>query len=353
MVKLRICLILVILAGLLSACNQSSSNGKESLLSETATPETPIMSEQTEAEDDEPYVDSEAPETPVISEQTEIENDESDVDTETPATPAVSEKPGVENDEPFVDNDVPVDTMPGGSDYENMPSLIGFWHSAPNFNEGFKEFYRFFDDGEGFEYEDADRTFYYGDWDLRDDNSLELTFFDWDGENTTKSTTQSQIEYATSGRGDVVIKIDGQKFWKLFEPVDVINGVPLYINYQFEVEDRYQDSEVIYVSNPFATGDIVVLSYDGDLYDFKIIVVDFNFDDDDLTFSYSQDGIKFELDHLPPGFIVNYENENIGLMYAEGFSFCDASGNYYAYAIWHGGRGVGSEIGKISLQNYE
>ena len=314
MSKPKLCFIVgVMLAGLLCACNRSSVEEDGAPLVETATPATTVVSEHTEAADDE-----------------QNEGDELDFDIETP-----------------------IEITTNAQNAVMIPSLIGFWHSAPDFIEGFKELYRFFDYGEGFEREDVDGTFYYGSWDLIDDNTLELIFYDWNGEETIKEPKQTDIEYLVSDERETVIAIDGRKFWKLDEPVDVIDGIPLYIDYQSDVEGRYQNSEVIYVSNPNGTGDNVILSYDGDLYDFKIIVINSIYDGETTYFFFNQDGTKFELEHLAPGFIVNYENEDIGSMYMEGFSFCDAYGTYYAYAVFHGGRGVGSNIGKISLNNYE
>ena len=143
---------------------------------------------------------------------------------------------------------------------------------------------------------------------------------------------------------------DGLKYWIFDRPVDTVDGYPLYINYQSLVGKRYQNSEVIYVSSPQATGDNVMLFCNADLYDFKIIVIDFVFRDDTICYFYSEDGVIFEIDHVPPGVVVNYENVDIGTFYAEGFSFCDSNGIYYAYGVFHGGRHPGSNIGKIELQ---
>jgi hypothetical protein len=247
---------------------------------------------------------------------------------------------------------------------EIKTSLIGFWHSSPNFSGGFEEFYRFFDDGEGFEYEGADGTLCSGYWDVKDGSILELTSFVLDGDEYVEKPTQSyDIEYVVSDAGEETAIIGGRKFWRLHEPVDVINGIPLYIHYRSDdgkryqstgiIERIYQSSEVIYVPNPHTTGDNVIFSYNGDLYDFKIVVINMSFDNDDIHFSYGQDDIIFELEHLSPNSFVNYENVDIGTMYAEAFTFCDASGTCYAYAMWHGGRGGGPpNIGKIDPLNY-
>lgn len=233
--------------------------------------------------------------------------------------------------------------------------LRGFWHSAPNFSGGFKETYRFGDFSNDFDYRDADGTIYRGYWNVKDGDVLELTYSTWDEDERVEKPAQIyDIEYIVADDGGETVTIDGKIFWKLQEPVDIINGIPLYIYYQSDDEKKYQNSEVIYVSSPNATGDNVILSYDGDLYDFKIIIVGFDFNDDDIQFYYNQEDIIFELEHLPPNFIVNYANADIGTAYAEGFSFRDTFGNYYAYAIWHGGRGDGwSNIGRIDLVNYE
>ena len=335
---------MVILAGLLCACNRYSIDDEGSPFVDTSTPAVTDVSEWTEVADNELNEQKEGDE---IDEADEP--NKSDKSNEADELDEADEQKG--NNE--LDIDTLIETTPNTQDTAMLTSLIGFWHSAPDFIEGFGEFYRFFDYGEGFKREDADGTFYYGGWDLIGDNTLELVFYEWNGEETIKEPKQTNIEYLVSDKNETVITIDGRKFWKLDEPVDVINGIPLYIDYQTDVEGRYQDAEVIYVSNPNGTGDNVILSYDGDLYEFKIIVYSYIYDDDTMYYYFDQDGIKYELEHLAPGFIINYENADIGSMYMEGFTFCDASGSYYAYAILHGGRGVGSNIAKISLQNYE
>jgi hypothetical protein len=232
--------------------------------------------------------------------------------------------------------------------------LIGFWHSAPNFSNGFEELYRFFEYGEGFEYVDAKGTLYRGDWDVKDDGALELVFHIWDGEKQTEEPARNyDIKYINSDKGEEIATINGRKFWKLQEPADVINGIPLYIRFQSDNEEEYPSSEIVYVSHPHGGGHRnAVFSYDGDLYDFKIVIVSHSFDDGDFLFYYNQDDILFEMDHLPSNSIVIFENRDIGTMYMEAFSFRDAFGIDYAYALTHGGRGVPmDDIIKIDLIN--
>ena len=254
----------------------------------------------------------------------------------------------VDDDKTDDENDGLIDDL----NIETSPSLIGFWHSAPDFSGGLKEWYRFYDYGE-IDYAGEDGTSYMGVWDVTNGDVLELDLLEWVGEDRIeKSVIISNIEHISSGGGVTVVRIDGKKFWKLDQPVDVIDGAPVYIAYQSDFdENKYQNSEVIYVSNPRTTGGNVILAYDGDLYDFKIIVVIMDFDDDGgISYHYDRDGIIFEKDHIPSGYIVNYENTDIGTMYAEGFTFRDASGNYHTYAIWHGGRGPEINVGKIDIR---
>jgi hypothetical protein len=220
-------------------------------------------------------------------------------------------------------------------------SLVGFWHSAPDFAGGYKELYRFFVYGEGFEYESTDGKLHYGYWDVTSNNILELTF----------SEPERKVSYAIEQEADgTVALINGKKFWKLREPVDIINGIPLYVYILPQVEKDDISSEVIYVSNPYMFHKIAVLSYDGDLYDFKIVVISYDFGDDSISYYYKQEDIIFELEHLSPDFVVNFENADIGTAYMEAFTFCDASGNNYTYGMPHGGRATWtSHVRKLVL----
>jgi len=132
------------------------------------------------------------------------------------------------------------------------------------------------------------------------------------------------------------------------EFVDVINGIPLFIGYRSDFNDeKYNNSDVVYVSNPKTTGGNVVLSYDGDLFDLKIFVIKFEFDENNVSFHYGD--IIYEKEHLAQGSIIDYENVDIGTLYAEGFSFRDSSGTCHAYGMWHGGKGPGLNVGKIDI----
>ena len=232
-------------------------------------------------------------------------------------------------------------------------SLIGFWHSSPDFSGGLKEWYRFYDYAE-IDCTSAEGIFYSGSWDVTDGGVLELSLYGLDETGYVEEPMHSYsyvIESISSDEDGTILILDGKEFWKLYEPVDVIDGVPLYIDYRSDFdEEKYQNSEVLYISNPRTTGGNVVLSYDGDLYDFRIFVVVFDFADGSLNYHYGD--TIFKKEHLGTNTIIDYESVDIGTSYAEGFSFCDASGTYHAYAMWHGGRGPELNVGEVHLSGY-
>lgn len=211
--------------------------------------------------------------------------------------------------------------------------LEGFWHDAPDFSNGIGSSYEFFDYGWLYDFKNGDERESSGLWDIKGNGALELTA--QEGEDETVQNHNFEYVAKDDATGYPALIIDGQKFWKSNKPIDVIDGSPIYINYDGNLKIKnYLNKEIIMLQEGEREIEHIKIFSDIDLYDFKIRSVDFNLAD----FNVYPEDVKFSADVLSSDNIIEYVTTTPEGIPNEAISFTDRNGITHSYVLAYNGR---------------
>ena len=210
--------------------------------------------------------------------------------------------------------------------------LTGFWHSAPDFSDGIKTYYKFYSFGD-VDYVNSSGIKYMGHWRLDNDNILTFVH-DYNDKNYNLPAGVYKIVYTADdpATGGPTIIIDSQKFWYLQQPRDVINGLPFYVDYYdvyFQYKDN-QDKKVIISKKGSFGSERIIISYNADMFDFKISTV--GYDEEHNWNCYYKD-VVLSVNEVPAGNVIDYTTSLPEGQPFEAISFADSSGIYYSYIL--------------------
>lgn len=212
--------------------------------------------------------------------------------------------------------------------------LVGFWYDMPDISEGNHETYKFFDDG-GFDYQDVNDILYRGNWNI-EDGVLELTFTKQDEEALTSQNYSIEYTASDNETSNASIIFYNKKFWKIHEPQDIINGIPLYIKCDYDYyKDKLNEGKEEHAVNE-ETGDYmerIVISYDGIADNCMICTVSV---DDDFNFHVKSVISNFYLDS---DCFVTYMTAIPETLPVEAILFTDSDGVSHSYLLGFNGRG--------------
>lgn len=227
-------------------------------------------------------------------------------------------------------------------------NLTGFWHSAPDFSEGFQTRYMFYDDG-GVDYISGDGTHYWGKWSLNESGVLMLEPYEHEYENKIPKQNYN-IDYIAEDAvtGKPAMLINDQKFWKLYKPQDVINGLPFYVAYDFDYYSEGNstgsagtDGKNVKSLKTIGAGgsssdasESIIISYEGDIYDFKIFTVG---NDEEHSWNFYFKDEVFSIGELPSDFVILYTTSLAERIPFEAISFTDGNGKRYTYLLGYNG----------------
>ena len=173
-------------------------------------------------------------------------------------------------------------------------NLAGFWYDMPDISEGEHETYKFFEDG-SFDYQDVNDILYSGNWNIAD-GILELTFTKQNEEALTSQKYSIEYTALDNNTNNASIILNNKEFWKIPEPQDIINGIPLYIKYDYDYyKDKLNEDKEEHAVNEETdySKESIIISYDGAADNCMICTVSF---DDDFSFRVKSVVSNFYLD---------------------------------------------------------
>ena len=234
----------------------------------------------------------------------------------------------------------------------NLPSegvLEGFWHSAPNFSGGIRASFYFLEGGWLCYYTDANGSIYSGEWGIGSTGAMEITGYlqEYDGVNDEYvyeeegSALTLSAEYIASdpATGNPALVLDGQKYWLMNKPTDVINGSPLYINFDENLTNKgYKNRGAILRENPDRYWDEHIVIYcDIELYDFKVSLINHDYDERNRFYIYIEED-TYNLKTLAPNQYIEYVTHIPEGISIEAISFTDSGGTTYSYILAYNGK---------------
>lgn len=215
----------------------------------------------------------------------------------------------------------------------NDSDLVGFWYDMPDISEGDHETYKFFDDG-SFDYQDVNDILYSGNWNIAD-GILELTFTKQDEEALTSQKYSIEYTASDNNTSNASIILNNKKFWKIPEPQDIINGIPLYIKYDYDYyKDKLNEDKEEHAVNEETddSRERIIISYDGVTDNCMICTVSF---DDDFNFRVKSVVSNFYLDS---GYFVTYMTTVPEGSPYEAILFTDSDGVSHSYLLGYNER---------------